>query len=78
MLRIQNCQRILSKIHDAVKGSLAEGKLPITIGGDHSIGTATVSASLVHDPSTCVVWVDAHADINTPKPLIQAIYTVVH
>ena len=59
----ESCQ----KIHDAVKGSLAEGKLPITIGGDHSIGTATVSASLVHDPSTCVVWVDAHADINTPK-----------
>ncbi|EMG47946.1 CAR1 Arginase [Candida maltosa Xu316] len=55
------------KIFDAVKTSLKDGKLPITVGGDHSIGTATVSASLSHNPETCVVWVDAHADINTPK-----------
>lgn len=54
------------KIHNAVKGALSEGTLPVTIGGDHSIGTATVGAALVHDPSTCVIWVDAHADINTP------------
>lgn len=69
VLRIQKklSASLVKNSYDAVKGSLAEGKLPITIGGDHSIGTATVSASLVHDPSTCVVWVDAHADINTPK-----------
>lgn len=55
------------KIHESVKKSLKENKLPITIGGDHSIGTATISASLANNPDTCIVWVDAHADINTPK-----------
>lgn len=54
------------RIHNSVKAALANGSLPITIGGDHSIGTATVSAALVHNPDTCVIWVDAHADINTP------------
>jgi arginase len=55
------------KIHESVKESLKDHKLPITIGGDHSIGTATISASLVNNPETCIIWVDAHADINTPK-----------
>ena len=50
-------------IFDAIKKSLSEGKLPLVVGGDHSIGTATVGASLAHNPDTCVVWVDAHADI---------------
>jgi len=54
-------------IFDAIKKSLSEGKLPLVVGGDHSIGTATVGASLAHNPDTCVVWVDAHADINSPK-----------
>lgn len=55
------------KIHDAVKTQLKEGRLPLTVGGDHSIGTATVSAALEHNPDTCVLWIDAHADINSPK-----------
>lgn len=59
----ESCQ----KIHESVKNSLENNKLAITIGGDHSIGTATISAALVNNPDTCIIWVDAHADINTPK-----------
>lgn len=55
------------KIHSSVKTIADNGRLPITVGGDHSIGTATVSAMLAHNPDTCILWVDAHADINTPK-----------
>lgn len=55
------------KIYDSVLQSLSNDRLPITIGGDHSLGTATVAAALQHDNSTCVLWIDAHADINTPK-----------
>ncbi|CUM54827.1 unnamed protein product [Debaryomyces fabryi] len=55
------------KIHNSVKSIAGNGRLPITVGGDHSIGTATVSAMLAHNPDTCILWVDAHADINTPK-----------
>jgi len=41
-------------------------KYPFTIGGDHSIGVATVSASVAkHGDNLAVVWIDAHADINT-------------
>lgn len=55
------------KIHTAVKSALDSDSLPITVGGDHSIGMATVSAALEHNPDACVLWIDAHADINTPK-----------
>lgn len=55
------------KIHSSVLSSLQSGRLPVTIGGDHSLGTATVAAALQHNPDTCVLWIDAHADINTPK-----------
>lgn len=39
----------------------------LTMGGDHSIAIGTLSASLLHNPNTKVVWVDAHADLNTPE-----------
>jgi arginase len=37
----------------------------INIGGDHSMSIATVSYSLNKFPNLKVVWIDAHADINT-------------
>lgn len=52
-------------IFDACRQSSSEARLPVTIGGDHSIGTATVAAALEANPDTCVLWIDAHADINT-------------
>ncbi|CAK9441541.1 uncharacterized protein LODBEIA_P54090 [Lodderomyces beijingensis] len=54
------------QIFDASAKSLANDSMPVVIGGDHSIGTATLAAALSHNPETCVIWVDAHADINTP------------
>lgn len=55
------------RIHDAVYEALQNGRMPVTVGGDHSIGTGTVSAAVKHNPDTCVLWIDAHADINTPS-----------
>ena len=37
----------------------------IIIGGDHSMSVATLQASLYKQPETKVLWIDAHADINT-------------
>lgn len=42
------------------------GKFVLTLGGDHSIGLSTVSGVFGAYPDACLVWVDAHADINTP------------
>jgi len=49
-----------------VKAILDQGQVAVTLGGDHSIGLGTLAGSLQHNPDTVVLWVDAHADINTP------------
>lgn len=40
----------------------------LTLGGDHSIGLATVMASAhKYKDNLKIIWFDAHADINTPE-----------
>lgn len=49
---------------------LPEGSFAVALGGDHSISMGTV-AGVAHAAGpgtpTGVVWVDAHADLNTPS-----------
>ncbi|KAG0174008.1 Arginase, catabolizes arginine to ornithine and urea [Apophysomyces sp. BC1034] len=44
----------------------SQRKFVLTLGGDHSAGLATVSGVFGAYPDACLIWVDAHADINTP------------
>jgi arginase len=39
---------------------------PLILGGDHSIAIGSLAALLRHNPDTGIIWIDAHADINTP------------
>jgi len=39
----------------------------LVLGGDHSLAIGTIAASASCWDDLCVIWVDAHADINTPK-----------
>ena len=56
-----------NKLYKMHSNLLYNSKKPvITLGGDHSIGLSTVSSSLTHFGDELVVlWIDAHADINT-------------
>ena len=38
----------------------------LQLGGDHSVAIGSISAVLAAEPETCVIWIDAHGDINTP------------
>jgi len=42
-----------------------ETKYPLVLGGDHSIGSSTVLSSIKKHEKLSVIWIDAHADINT-------------
>ena len=59
--------RVTEKVHAQVKKACKKGHLALTLGGDHSLGIATVSAAIAAYPNLGVIWVDAHADINTPE-----------
>ena len=58
-------------VHDAVLASLGEGALPILLGGDHSLAIGSIAAVARHcaatDQALSVLWLDAHADFNTPQ-----------
>ena len=49
-------------------GIVEEGLFPIFLGGDHAIAIGTISgvARSFSGLRTGVIWVDAHADFNTP------------
>ena len=50
-----------------VKQVLNEDRLCITLGGDHAIGIGTIHGFTQMYPESCLLWIDAHADINTMK-----------
>lgn len=58
-------------LHDAVHAELAQGRLPIVLGGDHCLGMGSISAVARHCRETGkqlrVLWLDAHADFNTAE-----------
>jgi arginase len=57
--------------HEAVYAELARGRLPILLGGDHSLGIGSISAAARHcreaRKTLRVLWLDAHADFNTSE-----------
>jgi len=46
---------------------LCKNKVNLNFGGDHSVALGTVEASLRHNPNTLVIWIDAHADLNSAE-----------
>jgi arginase len=61
-------QRLSQQVYNHAK----EGKFVLTLGGDHSIAIGTISgtAKAVRERlnrEIAVIWVDAHADLNTPE-----------
>ena len=57
-------------LHDAVYAELQQQRLPILLGGDHSLAIGSISAVARHcreqGKKLLVLWFDAHADFNTP------------
>ena len=51
--------------------SAQEGAVPLVLGGDHSLAVGSISgvaaAYAARDARVGVIWVDAHADMNTPE-----------
>ena len=58
-------------LRDVVAGVLAEGRMPIVLGGDHSIAMGTIAGASQHhrlrDKKIGLIWFDAHGDMNTPE-----------
>ncbi len=68
---VREIAAVCSELCRVSQGSLAEGALPLVLGGDHSIGAGSVAASAQHARLAgyplSLLWVDAHGDMNTPS-----------
>ncbi|ETN19390.1 arginase [Phytophthora nicotianae INRA-310] len=54
------------QLYEIFKQKSGEGKFCLVLGGDHTIGAGSLAGLLSVHPDAGVIWVDAHADINTP------------
>ncbi len=61
------CTRLASLVEDAMD----RARVPVVLGGDHSIAAGTVAGVAAHfrkkDQKLGLLWIDAHADMNTPE-----------
>jgi len=54
------------RIAGAVATSIQVGHFPLVLGGDHSLSVGSIRGAAKHR-KLGVIWVDAHADFNTPE-----------
>src|SRR5699024_746603 len=50
-----------------VAHEVATGYFPLVLGGDHSIAIGTIAGLSEHYENLGVIWIDAHADMNTEE-----------
>lgn len=67
MINPRTVSKVTKEVARLVGASAHAGELPLTLGGDHSLALGTISGTLDKYPDACVIWIDAHADINTPE-----------
>ncbi|EUB58500.1 Arginase-2, mitochondrial [Echinococcus granulosus] len=70
ILNCENQQALVKttlELKELVEKSVSENDMTLILGGDHSIGSGSIVGHFTTFPNSFVVWVDAHADINTPQ-----------
>lgn len=53
----------ITRIEQATALILGDGRVPVVLGGEHSITTGPVRACLAHAPAMGVLQIDAHGDL---------------
>ncbi|PPR06545.1 hypothetical protein CVT26_000723, partial [Gymnopilus dilepis] len=67
MKNTNSVSRVTEVVAKEVKKHIANEKLVVNLGGDHSLAIGTISGTFSKYPEACVIWIDAHADIHTSQ-----------
>lgn len=62
---LRETEDVCTRLADEVAGTIADGALPLVLGGDHSVAIGTIGGS-ARDGEIGAIWFDAHGDYNTP------------
>jgi arginase family enzyme len=54
-----------------VDDALAAGRYPVLVAPDCSVSVTTLPAAIRHRPEATILWLDAHADFNTPETTVS-------
>jgi arginase len=54
-----------------VDDALAAGRRPVLVAADCSVSVTTLPAVVRHVPDATILWLDAHADFNTPETTVS-------
>jgi arginase len=72
---VREIARVCQKLFHMASAALADGAIPIVIGGDHSLAAGSVAASAgfarEKEQSVGLLWIDAHGDMNTPATTLS-------
>jgi arginase len=67
---VKEIARVCQRLFQMTLASLEDGALPLSLGGDHSLGTGSVAAASAflrkRGKPLGLIWIDAHGDMNTP------------
>jgi len=63
---VQTC----NTVYLAAEQAMAAGETPIFIGGDHTLAIGSIGGITAAAPAG-LLWIDAHADFNTPETTIS-------
>lgn len=62
--RVDGVLHTVTELAEVVHREISENRFPLIVGGDHSMAIGTL-AGLAQTGPYGVIWVDAHADLNT-------------
>jgi arginase len=68
---IRDIARVCQKLYQTTMEAFDAGAVPLVLGGDHSLAAGSVAAAAElarrKEKPIGLLWVDAHADMNTPS-----------
>lgn len=66
---VEEISDICWQLFHIVQGTLTAGKIPVVLGGDHSLAIGSISGAISfcskNNQRLGLIWIDAHADLNS-------------
>jgi arginase len=66
---LPSIRRVCEEVYEVGRSAVEEGDIPLFIGGDHTLAIGSVGG-ITHNAPAGLIWIDAHADFNTPETTI--------
>jgi arginase len=73
--QIARVAEMARNVHEAAADALADGCLPLLVGGECSLAIGAVPALAEQRGAATVAWLDAHGDLNTPQTSASGLVT---